>query len=235
MDLEETLYLCCRLGTTHLAFSLPGVLVGHLSPVVFVLPGSMSSRQAEFPAGGPFASQLVGDQLPRRSPLPLQELAEKSLSGSRVPAARNQNIQDVAVLVHRPSGRAALPADRDEDLIHMSDIAQPAMPTAQVPSKGGTEFATLQSDRLVGHGDAALCEKVFDIPEAEGEPMIEPHSVTDDLGWEAVTSIQGFYRSNVPHGCQLDNTLSRLRGKLEGLPDRSLQPKALCEDSGGHG
>ena len=82
------------------------------------------------------------------------------------------------------------------------------MPTAQVPSKGGTEFATPQSDRLVGHGDAALGEQVFDIPEAEGEPMIEPHGVTDDLGREAVASIQRFHRSIVPHGRQLDSTLA---------------------------
>ena len=197
----------------------------------------MSSRQAEFPAGGPIASQLVGDPLPRRSPLSLQELAEKALSSSRVPAARDQNIQDVAVLVHRPPEIAALPADRDEDLIHMLDIAQPAMPTAQVPSKGGTEFATPHSDRLVGDCDTALGEKVFDIPEAEGEPMIEPHSVTDDLGWEAVTSIQGFHRSGVPHGRQLDNTCPVvLSGELlrcvQPIPAdlcRQLQQKSYCK------
>ena len=56
------------------------------------------------------------------------------------------------------------------------------MPAAQVSSKGETGFVTPQSDRLVGQGDAALGDKVFHIPEAEGESMIEPHSVTDDLG-----------------------------------------------------
>ena len=95
------------LDTTRLVFLLPGVRVGHLSPVVLGLPGSMSSPQAKFPAGGHIATQPVGDHLPWRSPLPLHELAEKALSGSRVPAARDQNIQDVAVLVHRPPEIAA--------------------------------------------------------------------------------------------------------------------------------
>ncbi len=107
---------------------------------------------------------------------------EKTLGCPCVPAARDRKIQDVAVLVHRPPEIAAFPADRDEDLIHMQGIANLTMPPAQVPSKRGTEFATPQSNRLVGHDDAALGEQVLDIPEAEGEPMIEPHGVTGDLG-----------------------------------------------------
>lgn len=74
----------------------------------------------------------------------------------------------------------------------------PGMPAAQDSSEGGTEFVTPQSDPLVEFGDAALGEKAYDILEAGGEWMIEPHSVTD-LGWDAAPSIQGFHRSRVPH------------------------------------
>ena len=41
MDGEKTLHLRAM---AHLAFSLLGVLVGHLGPVILVLSGSMSSR-----------------------------------------------------------------------------------------------------------------------------------------------------------------------------------------------
>ena len=143
--------------------------------------------------------------------LHLQELAGKARGGSRGPLARDQNIQHVAVQVDRPPEIAALPADSNQDLIHMPDIAQPAMSAAQVSSKGETESVTPESDHLVGDGDAALGEQVFDIPEAEGESMIEPHSVTDDLGWDAVTSIQGFHRSRVPHERQLADTVKMVR------------------------
>lgn len=41
--------------------------------------------------------------------------------------------------------------------------------------------------------------------------MIPSHSATDDLGWDALTSIQGFRRSSVPHERQLDNTVKAAR------------------------
>ena len=136
-------------------------------------------RQVEFPAGDRRASQLVGHQLLGRSRLPLQELAEELLDSSRIQAMRDQDIRDIAVAIHRPPEIAALPAGRDEDFIHMPDIAQPATPTAQVPSKPGTELAAPRSRRFLGGCDASLGERVSDIPEAECESMIEPYIVTD--------------------------------------------------------
>ena len=91
---------------------------------------------------------------------------------------------------------AASPVDCNEDVIHMPDIAKLTFPPAQVPSQDWTELATPQSDRLLGHGDAALGEKVLEIPESVGETMIDPHGVTDGFGLEAAPSTQKFYRSS---------------------------------------
>ena len=113
--------------------------------------------------------------------------------------ARTRNIQDVAGLIHRAPEIEALPEDGDEDLIYMPEIGGPTMLRAQVPTKGGTDCATPQWDRLVGICNATLGDNACDIPEAEGKPMIESRSVTDDLGWEAVASIQGFHRPSVPN------------------------------------
>ena len=74
----------------------------------------MSSGQAEFPAGGLIASQVVATAPP---------LYPQALGGSSVPAACDQNIEDVAALVHCPPETAALPADRVQDQIHAPDIA----------------------------------------------------------------------------------------------------------------
>ena len=153
------------------------------------------------------ASKLVGHELPRWFILMLQGLAKEPFGGSAIPLPDQQNIGHVPILIHRSPEVAELAADLDADLIHMQDVVQLVLPATQVPSKGGTEFATPQSDRLAGDCDATPGEKVFDISEAKGEPMMEPHRVTDDLRREAVTSIQGFYRSSVAHGHQLDNTL----------------------------
>ena len=152
------------------------------------------------------ASRPVEYELPGWFLLTIQGLAEKPFGRSTTSHPSHQNIDHVTILIHRSPEVVELPEDLDEDLIHMSDVAQPTLPTAQVPSEGGTEFAAPQSARFVGDCDATLGEKVFDIPEAEGGPMIEPPSVTVDLKWEAVTSIQRFHRSSVSHERQLDKT-----------------------------
>ena len=139
--------------------------------------------------------------------MPVQEVAEEALCCSRVPAARDQNVYDVTVLVHRPPEIPAFAADLDEHLIHRPDIAKLTLLTAQVSSKRGTEIATPQPDRLVGHGDATLGEQVLDIVEAQSGPVVQLHSVADDLRWEAVASIKGFSRSSVPHRRELESTL----------------------------
>ncbi len=51
VDREKTLRQRFRPGSPHSALSFPGVLVGHLDPVVAVLSGSADSRQVEFLAG----------------------------------------------------------------------------------------------------------------------------------------------------------------------------------------
>ena len=63
------------------------------------------------------------EQLPWRSTLPLHELAEEALGGSRVPTVRHQDVEDVAVLVHCSPEVVAFPADPDQHLIQVPDIA----------------------------------------------------------------------------------------------------------------
>ena len=123
MDCQKSLRLPGRLEAAHVAFPPPAVLVGHLGPVVLVPCGSVGCRQPEVSAGGRIASQFVRDQLPWRSTLSLQELAEEALGGSRVPMARHQDVQDVAVLIHCSPEVVAFPADPDEHLIQVPDIA----------------------------------------------------------------------------------------------------------------
>ena len=163
MDRQKPPCLPGRLEAAHVAFPPPAVLVRHLGPVVLVPSGSMGCRQAEVSLGDCIDSQIVGNQLPCRSFQPLQELAGEALGGSRVPTARrwHQDIQDIAILVHRSPGIAALPADIEEDLIHMPGIAQPTLPTAQTAGKRETWPEAPQADRLAGHDHAALDEQVL--------------------------------------------------------------------------
>jgi hypothetical protein len=54
---------------------------------------------------------------------PLQPLAEKLLGGLLIPAALDQNIEHVAVLIHRPPEILVFPMDREEDFVEMPRVA----------------------------------------------------------------------------------------------------------------
>ncbi len=61
----------------------------------------MGNGWEDLSVGSRIASKLVGNELPWWAPLVFQDLAKEALSGSPVSVACDQNIQDVAVLVHR--------------------------------------------------------------------------------------------------------------------------------------
>ena len=70
------------------------------SSVVFILAGSMGNRWEGFSVGCRIASKLVGNELPWWPPLVFQNLAGKALGGSLVSVACDQDIENIAILVH---------------------------------------------------------------------------------------------------------------------------------------
>ena len=67
------------------------------------------------------------------------------------------------------------------------------VPFSLFPTQGAgverAEFLTPVSDRFIGDKDSSLREQVFYVSKAQGEPMVEPNSVTDDYMREAMPSI----------------------------------------------
>ena len=101
VDREKSLHLSHRFESTHLAFLLPGVLVGDFSSVVVVWSGSMADGWADLSVRHRIASQLVGDELQRGPPLALQDLAKEAFGSFPISVACDQDIEDTAILVHR--------------------------------------------------------------------------------------------------------------------------------------
>lgn len=62
------------------------------------------------------------------------------------------------------------------------------------------------------HDSPAFRQKIFNIAEAQREPMIEPHGVADDLGWKAETWVAEGRRS-VGHAALLP--LSMISAQLD--------------------
>ncbi len=187
--------------STHLVFLLWGVLVGNFGPVVFILAGSMGSGWEDLLVGRRIASKLVGNELPWWAPQVLQNLAKEAFGGSPVSVACDQDMQDVAVLVHRSPKIMTFATDCDEHFVHVPDVAESTLSSPQSTSKGWSELAAPGSNGFVGYGDAPRREQVLDISKAQSEAIVQPDGITDDLGWKAVTSIQGFHRSIVADRC----------------------------------
>lgn len=57
-------------------------------------------------------------------------------------------------------------------------------------SKSLTKLAAPVADRFVGNTDAAIEHHLLNISVAEGEGVIQPDAVADDLGRKAVTVVQ---------------------------------------------
>jgi hypothetical protein len=63
------------------------------------------------------------------------------------------------------------------------------MPAFQATGINGPELDAPKADGFSGYSDTALGEKIFYISVAEIESVVEPDSITDDVGWESMTLI----------------------------------------------
>ena len=92
---------------------------------------------------------------------------------------------------HPGSRRLLAALDGHEELVEVPRIAEAALSALQRARVLTTELPAPLTDRLVGDGDAALCQEILDVSEAQAEPVIQPDGMTDDLGWEAMASVAG--------------------------------------------
>ncbi len=192
---NDTLYrqkpLCVnrRLETAHLSLTLTTRLMRHLRSVVRVARSDMLHRRHHTPVRGPVASEFVGDQPSGFAPLSFQQLAEESLGSIGASSTLDQDIDHVTVLVHSAPEIVPSTLDVHEELVEVPGIAQTTASTPKLPSVVRTKFPTPLPNRLVGDDDPALGQKIFDITEAQAEPMIEPDGVADDLRRKAMSVV----------------------------------------------
>ncbi len=102
-------------------------------------------------------SQLVGDQSPGRTTLAFEQLAKEAPRRSPITACLHQDVDHVAVLIHRTPQILPLAADGDEDLVEMPSIAEPTLPPLQLRGLLRAELLTPLANRFVGDDDCSLC------------------------------------------------------------------------------
>jgi hypothetical protein len=121
--------------------------------------------------------------------LTLQQLAEEALGGFPIAAKLDENIDHVTIFVDGTPEILSVASDRNEDLVQVPRVTQPTLTPLQIASIFRAELEAPKPDRLVGNRDAALGEKVFYIPKAETEAVVELYGMTDDFSWKSWSAV----------------------------------------------
>ena len=131
----------------------------------------------------------IRDEHPRHIGKAFEQLAEKLLRGLLVAPTLDENVQDDNVLVHGPPQIVPLTIDCQEDLVQMPFVARLQTTATQAIGILLPKLPTPLTDGFMGHRDAALGQQFFHITVAQGEAIIEPDAMADDLAGEAVVLV----------------------------------------------
>ena len=164
--------------------------MGDFCPVVLISTGAMDHGREDVPMCSQITPKLVDNQLPGCLSLMFQGSTKEAFSGSTISTLGNQNIDHVSILIDGPPKIEALTLDGDEEFIDVPDVAESSPFPTQSSGVGRSEFLTPVSDRFVGDKDSSLSKQVFYVSKAQGEPMVQLDSVTDDFRWKAMPSMK---------------------------------------------
>ena len=95
------------------------------------------------------------------------------------------------MLVHRAPEVEQLAVDLQEDLVQVPGVARLRPSPTQPAGELAAELQAPLPDALVADDDAPLGEDQLDVSEAQAEEVLQPDSVADDLGREAVPRVGG--------------------------------------------
>src|SRR5690606_1777858 len=92
----------------------------------------------------------------------------------------------VARRIDRPPEPVLPAANAYHHLVHMPFVARGRAISTDIGRDLRPETATPDPDGLVADHDAALGQKILDVSQAQGKPMVEPDGIADDAAWKAM-------------------------------------------------
>ena len=127
--------------------------------------------------------QLVGDNDPRLDAvLRVEHPMQEALCGVLVPSTLNQDVQHSSILVDGTPEPVPMLVDRERHFVQVPLVAASRMAPTKLGCNQWAELAAPQPDGLITDLDATFGEQLLDITVAEGEAMVQPDGVSDDLG-----------------------------------------------------
>ena len=137
-------------------------------------------------------SKVVSDQSIGNETVFLQQLAHELERGMLVPFRLDQHIQNLALGIDRAPQVSHAAIDLEIDFIQMPARVGFRSASTQVRCDHRPEVVYPAPNGLVGHRNAAFCQQVFDVAQAQGEPEVEPNRLLNDRWWEAVAAVADF-------------------------------------------
>ena len=80
--------------------------------------------------------------------------------------------------------------DADRNFVEMPFVARLRLSSTELQGEGGSELRAPAPYGLVADLNAALGHEVFHVAEAQVEAKVQPHSVSDDLSWKAMSAVE---------------------------------------------
>ena len=168
-----------RLEALHPSLSLSNRQMGILRPVVLPAPELMPLRQVEIAQRSAIRWQFVGDEGIRDEALFLQQFAHQLAGCLLVSPGLNQDIQHLTFAIDSAPQIHPFAVDGDKHLVEMPSPIRSGSKSSELVCISQTELHRPAPDALVGDIYAAFSEEVFDIPEAQRKPEIEPNCMLD--------------------------------------------------------
>jgi len=113
----------------------------------------------------------------------------------------DQDVQNISILINRAPQVVNASIDLEKHFVEMPAFAWPRSSSAQIVSVGLTELEAPFSDGFMSEDHATHRQHFFTIAEAQGEAKVQPNTMTDDFGREAMTMIKriGAHPCSMPH------------------------------------
>ena len=163
--------------------------MGVFSPIVQIAVLAVLPTGSDVPLRGTVAGELVGDTHPRHVHEPLEQLADELLGGFLVPAAVDQNIQDVAILIDGQPEVVPCPIAGAADFIEMTLVSGFGTPAPELIGILRPNRAAPLADGFAGHHHPTCTEPRFDVVGTQAEAEVPPDPMADHLGREAVVLV----------------------------------------------
>ncbi len=119
----------------------------------------------------------------------LQQLAKEALGCLGVPAALDEHIEHVPMLINGLPEVVQFASDANEHFIQKPFVSGLRPPPLQRLGIGAPEAQTPRADGLIADYDASRREDQLDFPQAQTEAVVQPDSLIDDLCRKAEASV----------------------------------------------